>query len=694
MAVARSIGGTIATLAALAAALFWTSAAEGRAIFFGDASTDGARVFMTAKDPLLAADTDANCNIFNGEPCTDVYMRFGDSTSLISTSPLDPHASVNAEFYGIDLDGSKAFFSTPSALTASDTDGQSDVYMRSGGTTELVSPGGGTPDGSSPLTVSDDGDTVVLGTFAQLAPGDGDTETDLYVISGGTPSLATPNTDFPMGGEQFEGASLDGSRVFFRSPEQVTGDDEDNSLDLFQFSGGTVTRLSQGPEGGNAELGASQPEPFPAVRSSSTDGSRVFFQTDEQLVSADDDAATDVYQRSGSTTTLVSQGPGGNGTEPAGFMGTSHDGSHALFMTEDDFDGGGDPCASPGSQVCQDVYDRSAGTTTLVSQSNSGTPLNQFPIIPLISNDGTRIVFFSSQALAAGDTDGVVDVYERAGGSTVRVSRGAINGNLPIAATLHLGVGAPASAAPLALTGARVLFATAEPLVSEDNNAAVDIYIREAGVTELIPGSGVGPAWIRGSHVYYQSVERLSPDDDDSDVDIYDFANGGVRLVSGPADAPITGGDGDDTIQGTSGDDTIIAGGGNDTIDGGGGNDTIIGGTGNDTITGGGGNDGLGGGSGNDTVNGGAGNDVLTGDGSDAGAAVSTASATATAAGGRDKLIGGAGKDRLIGGPKADRLSGGGGKDLLLGGTGNDVLIGGGGRDRLRGGPGRDRQRQ
>ena len=43
-------------------------------------------------------------------------------------------------------------------------------------------------------------------------------------------------------------------------------------------------------------------------RASPRDGSRVFIGTSEQLVSGDTDSSFDCYERSGGTTTLVSQG--------------------------------------------------------------------------------------------------------------------------------------------------------------------------------------------------------------------------------------------------------------------------------------------------------------------------------------------------------------------------------------------------
>ena len=108
----------------------------------------------------------------------------------------------------------------------------------------------------------------------------------------------------------FRGASADGSRVFFRTQEQLVASDTDDQRDIYQRSGGTTTLISTGPNGGNGAF-------EPTYRGSSKDGTHVFFETDESLVAADTDSSTDIYDRSGGATTLVSTGPaGGNGASP------------------------------------------------------------------------------------------------------------------------------------------------------------------------------------------------------------------------------------------------------------------------------------------------------------------------------------------------------------------------------------------
>ena len=87
--------------------------------------------------------------------------------------------------------------------------------------------------------------------------------------------------------------------------------------------------ISIGPTGGNGVA-----EVF--FDATSADGSRAFFDTDEQLVAGDTDAAFDLYERQGGTTTLLSTGPtGGNGAFDVFFAAASADGTRAFFETDE-----------------------------------------------------------------------------------------------------------------------------------------------------------------------------------------------------------------------------------------------------------------------------------------------------------------------------------------------------------------------
>lgn len=85
----------------------------------------------------------------------------------------------------------------------------------------------------------------------------------------------------------------------------------------------------------------------------------------------------------------------------------------------------------------------------------------------------------------------------------------------------------------------------------------------------------------------------------------------GKKILGGPGDDVLTGGNGNDRVYGASGNDVLSGGAGNDKLKGASGHDTLLGGSGGDDLKGGSGNDRLNGGAGSDRVRGGSGNDVL-----------------------------------------------------------------------------------
>ena len=424
------------------------------------ASADGKHVFFDTDEPLVSSDTDGTCENQDGHgtTCVDVYERAGGTTSLLSTGPTGGNGTFNARFRGASADGTHVFFTTREPLVASDTDSAIDIYDRSGSTTTLVSTG----------------------------------------PSGG-------NGDFDV---VYKGISRDGSHVFFETGEQLVSQDTDGAADVYDRSGSTTTLVSTGPSGGNAAFDAS-------YRDNSSDGSRVYFETPEALTSGDTDSSVDVYVRSGSTTTLLSTGPsGGNGSADALYEEASSDGSDVLFQTTERLVVGDTDSSS-------DIYDRSGGTTTLLSTGPSGGNGAADALFQGASRDGVHAFFGTTESLVPTDTDGRFDIYDRSGSTTTLVSSGPAGGNGAIDAFFR---GASDD-------GSEVFFETAEGLVSDDTDGLTDLYERSAGTTTRIstgPGGGNGSSqsvfqWATpdGSRVFFGTGDSLAGTDTDSQSDLY-----------------------------------------------------------------------------------------------------------------------------------------------------------------------------
>ena len=311
-----------------------------------------------------------------------------------------------------------------------DTDNSFDVYERAGRTTTLMSIGPSGGNGPPDVTfhaISTRRHPPVLRDRGAAVATDTDIEPTCTSDPAGRRTLVSIG---PAGGNgptssSFGGISADGTRVFFETDEKLTGTDTDSTFDVYERAGGTTTLMSIGPSGGNGNVDA-------AYRDVSADGTHVFFHTAEQLTSpADSDAQTDVYDRSGGTTTLISTGPvGGNGAVPAAYEGTSGDGTRVFFSTTESLVGTRQRrpprhIPAPGCDDAPRVH-RAGGDNGAFDADFMGASLN-----------GSRAYIRTEESLVATDTDtGCAggqgpecrDVYEWSGGTTTQVSTGGQRG--------------------------------------------------------------------------------------------------------------------------------------------------------------------------------------------------------------------------------------------------------------------------
>jgi hypothetical protein len=222
-----------------------------------------------------------------------------------------------------------------------------------------------------------------------------------------------------------------------------------------------------------------------------------------------------VYERAGGTTTLLSTGPaGGNGGQDALVKAWSAGATRVFFQTAEQLVGSDTDSAL-------DVYERASGSTTLLSTGPGGGNGPVDALLQDVSDDGSRVVIGTAEGLVGSDTDGRIDLYERAGGSTTLLSTGPAGGNGSFDAFF--------SAA--SKDGGRVFFETAEQL-SGDSDVYPDVYEREAGTTTRLTfgtsgGNGAQTAVFTGAsddgyRLWFATAEKLASTDTDVRTDIFE----------------------------------------------------------------------------------------------------------------------------------------------------------------------------
>ncbi len=380
---------------------------------YGAARDGGDRVVFQTDERLVSADTDASL---------DVYTREGSTTTLVSSGAgSGSNGAFDALFAAASADGAHIFFTTRGSLAGSDTDSAQDVYQRAAGVTTLVSTGpagGNGPSGAQLVGISDDGTNAFFHTAESLVAADTDSVQDVYQRAGGVTTLLSTG---PAGGNAahvatYDASVPDGSKVFFHTRESLVGSDTDSGADIYERSSGTTTIHSLGPDGGNSGAAAE-------FQGMSQDGSKVFLETAERLIASpvDRDSQNDVYQ-AGGTVTMVSPGGNDNFATPAYFAGASADGSRVFFRSEE-------ALVSGDTDKYQDIYEFSGGGLTRLSLGPNGGNGPMHAFFRGASQDGTRVFFETYESLETPDTDANVDVYERHSGTTDNLSGGTGAGN-------------------------------------------------------------------------------------------------------------------------------------------------------------------------------------------------------------------------------------------------------------------------
>lgn len=371
--------------------------------FYQGSSTNGLRVFFRTDEQLVASDTDS---------ASDIYQRFNGVTTRVSVGAINGNGPHEVTFSHATPDGSAVFFQTNEQLASGDNDDERDLYKRANGKTKLMS-GGGSDASADFMGASTTGKIVVFLSNQQITANDDDESDDLFMRQGTTTtrvSIGTINGNGDFEAE-YGGMSADGSRIFFETDERLLSTDTDDSSDVYQRLNGQTTRLTLGPNGGNGEF-------FTSFLGSSADGTRVFFTSPEQLVTGDTDSSTDIYMRQGTTTTLISDGQiNGDGAFNASFRDASTDGTRVFFVTEEQL------TAGDGDAV-DDIYMRQGTTTTLISDGQVNGD-GAFPVqFAGIDANGSVVAFETDEVLHPDDGDAVQDVYSREDGETFFLSLG------------------------------------------------------------------------------------------------------------------------------------------------------------------------------------------------------------------------------------------------------------------------------
>jgi hypothetical protein len=280
-------------------------------------------------------------------------------------------------------------------------------------------------------------------------------------------------------GASFAGAAADDSRVFFTTTQQLLNSDTDQTSDLYECDippttpapVGTVNPCASLTEVSHSATGANVEN----VVNVSEDGSRVYFVAQGVLASnrGTNYAAAvagdhnlyvwekDAVHPAGQTTFVANLEAGGIERPQS-----TPEGRYLVFSTASRL-------LSSDTDEVADVYRYDADTGALLrlsTDTNGGggnepgafanlpTAEGTTRLHPAITDDGSTVVFETSEALSPADTDGAADAYEWHEGLLSLISSGG------------------GEALGISSAGRDIFFRTTRPLTAGDSGTEADIY--------------------------------------------------------------------------------------------------------------------------------------------------------------------------------------------------------------------------
>lgn len=383
----------------------------GPARIAGDA--DAADPLMSANGRFVAFEsvaTDFVGGDDNGQNDVFVHDLATQTTALVSMAMDGGVVTAPSTLGGISGDGRYVVFSSvASDLTALDTEGFQDVFLRDtfdGSTIRLSEDGtgvGGNADSYGPV-ISADGTTVAYYSPAtNLVVGDDNGFMDVFVYELGSGS--TTRVAINGGGAVSPKLSGDGRYMALHSDTTTArGGGPPYQAYLHDRVAGTTSLISKTPAG-VAGVGSS------GVTDVSDDGSAVAFQNSaDDLLAADNNSVRDVlvWDRVGDSLQLATLTNTGSQTPRNSVNGAiSADGNLVVFRSVR-------PYTDDADDSLYHVYlrDLNAQTTVVLDLTSAGARGNGHALDLDLAANGKHVAFGSRATdLVAGDTNGVMDIF-------------------------------------------------------------------------------------------------------------------------------------------------------------------------------------------------------------------------------------------------------------------------------------------
>lgn len=238
--------------------------------------------------------------------------------------------------------------------------------------------------------ISGNGNKVVFRSNDDITGNNPDRNAELFLFHRNTQSFTqiTDTVFISPSGDLTSGLSNDGSKIVFKSEDDITGGNPDNSDEAFLFDLNTNNII---------QITDSFFEPFPIINDN---GTKVFFTSLDDITGNNPDGNDEIFLFDISTS-MVSQLTDTTGVSFKSLGGTDAEGDLVTFVTDQDLTG-------DNPDLSEEIF--LLDTNTLSITQITSTPVGMIRFAR-ISSDGTHIAFESNADFTGDNIDLNTEVF-------------------------------------------------------------------------------------------------------------------------------------------------------------------------------------------------------------------------------------------------------------------------------------------
>jgi len=365
----------------------------------------------------------------------------------------------------INADGTRIAFHLDANLTGGNPDRNHEIFLFDRNTNAITqitnTTSGAAPTNHAP-SINANGNLIVFESTADLTGQNPELNREIFLFDAGARTFRQLTKTAGVGQAYLPSIDGDGTRIALESNANPTGQNPNGNFEIF---------LVDTVENSIAQITNSPARTGSANASISADGTRIAFESDENLTGANPDFSREIFlfDTAINTTTQLTNSAGLGDGIGSFAPSIDADGTRIVFHSNRDLTGSN---ADGNDEIF--LVDTTAGTLAQITNTAGGEPLLE-NYSASINADGTRIAFVSGRNLTGNNPDGTLEIvlFDTAASAFTQVTNATAGGS---------------SSPSISADGTRMAFVSRSNLTGGNSDGFDEIFLASCEeAVELLP---------------------------------------------------------------------------------------------------------------------------------------------------------------------------------------------------------------